>query len=124
VGAFHTAAVYHRAAALFEQPDEASTAATMTAIAFESSAIPNGVSILAVCLYTYPCGVEIKVTAVDFATGAVQYNSGCVVLSVITVAALWDTWSWKKTALCTVLLHMWVAAGRSIWPRRCSGSPV
>jgi hypothetical protein len=37
--------------------------------------------------------------AIDFSTGAFQYNNGCVVLSAITLAALRDTWSWKKAAL-------------------------
>ena len=37
--------------------------------------------------------------AIDFSTGAFRYNNGCVVLSAITLAALRDTWSWKKAAL-------------------------
>ena len=51
--------------------------------------------------------MEIKhEMAIDFSTGAFQYNNGCVALSVITLAALRDTWSWKKAALYSTAAYV------------------
>ena len=41
--------------------------------------------------------------AIDFAAGgAFAYNPGCLAISVITLAALADSWSWRKAAAYSV----------------------
>ena len=44
--------------------------------------------------------------AIDFRTGSLQYNKGCVLLSVITLAALRDSWSWRKAALYSTAAYV------------------
>ena len=44
--------------------------------------------------------------AIDFRTGGFQYNRGCVLLSVITLAALRDSWSWRKAALYSTAAYV------------------
>ena len=44
--------------------------------------------------------------AIDFRTGSVQYNKGCVLLSVITLAALRDSFSWRKAALYSTAAYV------------------
>ena len=44
--------------------------------------------------------------AIDFRTGSVQYNRGCVLLSVITLAALRDSFSWQKAALYSTAAYV------------------
>ena len=44
--------------------------------------------------------------AIDFRTGGFKYNKGCVLLSVITLAALRDSWSWRKAALYSTAAYV------------------
>ena len=44
--------------------------------------------------------------AIDFQTGAFQYNRGSVLLSAITLAALRDSWSWRKAALYSTAAYV------------------